>query len=175
MITFPGKKRRLFPGVLLPLFLLCACGYTFSGSQPFPGNVKEIFVSQIQDKVGELGLAPRMRDDLIYTLTRSRQVKAANNMESADSFLETEIRNVSEESLTRTSRDEDVERRLHITAFFVLKAEDDTILWQESISEKEDFTVSSDKAVTENYRRVARDTLSQRLAERVVEHMGSTF
>lgn len=175
MIGFLRKKRAFLSGFLVPLLFFCACGYTFSGSEPFPGNVKEIFVSQVQDKVGELGLAPQLRDDLIYTLTRNRQVNAANRMEKADAFLETEVRSVSEESLTRTAKDVDVERRLHMTVFFVLKGADGMILWQDSIQEHEDFKVRSDKAITENLRRTALETLSQRMAERVVERMGSTF
>lgn len=169
------KSRMFLSGFFIPFLFLCACGYGFSGSQPFPGNVKEIFVSQVKDKVGELGLASTLRDDLIYTLTRSRQGNAANSAEKADAFLETEVRSVSEESLTRTSRDVDVERRLHMVAFFMLKGADGTILWQDSIREYEEFSVSTDKAVTENYRRTALETLSQRMAERVVERMGSVF
>lgn len=175
VLFFQKKNRFFFPWVLAFLLSLCACGYIFSGSEPFPGNVKEIFVVQVQDKVGELGLASRLRDDLIYTLTRSRQGTAANKIENADALLETEVRSLFEESLTRTAWDVDVERRLHMTAFFALRTKEGIILWQESIREHEDFKVGSDKAVTESLRREALETLSLRMSERVVERMGSTF
>ncbi|MCW7752943.1 LPS assembly lipoprotein LptE [Desulfobotulus sp. H1] len=129
----------------------------------------------VTDRVGEAGLATRMTDDLVYVMVRSPQGAAADNADGADAFLEGEIRSVSQTALSRTAGDTDIERRVTLTGFFVLRAKDGRVLWQREMREDEVYSVGGNKAATESNRRNALETASLRMAEQVVARMGDDF
>jgi outer membrane lipopolysaccharide assembly protein LptE/RlpB len=162
-------------GVMLCALLLSGCGYGFSGSGGFPGGVQRIFVAQVTDKVGEAGLGTRLTDDLVYVLMRSPQGKLADSAQNADAFLEGEVRSLSQTALARTASDKDIERRISLTGFFVLRSLNGAILWQREVQESEVYAVGRDKASTASNRRDALETLVLRMAENVVERMGDDF
>ncbi|TWI77472.1 lipopolysaccharide assembly protein [Desulfobotulus alkaliphilus] len=166
---------RSLPVLLFSCLFLGACGYGFSGSGTFAGNVQRIFIYQVTDQVGEAGLATRMTDDLVYVITRSPQGMAVGDPLEAEAFLEGEVRAISQTALSRTAADTDIERRLHMRAFFVLKDVRGRVLWQRELGEDEVYAVGMDKAATENRRREALEILSLRMAEQLVNRLGDNF
>ncbi|TYT74426.1 LPS assembly lipoprotein LptE [Desulfobotulus mexicanus] len=166
---------RSLPVFLFSCLALGACGYGFSGSGTFAGNVQRIFVLQVTDRVGEAGLATRMTDDLVYVITRSPQGMAVDDPLGADAFLESEVRSITQATLSRTVADTDIERRLYMTAFFVLKDGEGRVIWQRELREDEVYAVGADNAATESRRREALEALSLRMAEQLVNRLGDDF
>lgn len=179
MVSFACGMHRfgLFRAGVWFLFfgMMAGCGYGFSGSGRLPEGVQAIFVSQMTDRVGEAGLGSRLTEDLVYVLMRSSQGRVADDITTADALLEGEIRSLSQTALARTAADQDIERRLTLTVFFVLKSPEGRVLWQREMQESEVHGVASDKAATENRRQEALETLSLRMAETLVQRMGDDF
>ena len=161
------------------LFLLCAataaCGYRFSGSGDLPGGVETIYIGVFENKSGETGFETYIANDLIYQFTRFGSRRLVDPS-LADAGLTGTIKSVSSTTISHLTAQTSAERRLQATIAVRLTSADGALLWSDNaITAYETYTVSSDKAQTENNKKSALATLSSRVAERIYYRLADNF
>lgn len=172
--AFVYRKKYIWSLLFVGLFF-SACGYRFSGGGNLPGGVQTIAIEILKNRTTETGLEYTVTNDLIYEFTRKgRTIK--KNSEAADAVLAGIIESERITTISRQSQQSPLARRVEITVNLKLTGPDDGVIWSaSSISEFQEYNVSTDKQATEMNKRRALETLSKRLAEKIHNRMTENF
>jgi outer membrane lipopolysaccharide assembly protein LptE/RlpB len=158
----------------LAVVLITGCGYRFSGSGALPKDVKQVFVSMLENHTEETGIESIFTNDLIYEFSRSGTFAKGKNQ--ADAHLTGVIDSVTKGTISRIGTNTSQERRVSLIVSFRLTGRDGGILWSaKGMSENETYLVEKDKETTERNRRVAIERLSKRMAEKVYHRLTDNF
>jgi outer membrane lipopolysaccharide assembly protein LptE/RlpB len=174
------KKTGITAGPVLILacaFLtvLNACGYRLAGSGDLTGGAHTVFVSVFQNKSSMLGIESDFTDSLIREFTRRRAGSLAEKSR-ADAIFSGVIDSVSTDTVSHRDEYASVERQVRVTVGGRLVSRDGRTLWAaDRISESEDYLVASEKSVTDQNLRQAVEKLSEKLAQRMYNHMTANF
>jgi Lipopolysaccharide-assembly len=168
------KAKYLFLWIsFVLLFWTYGCGYRFAGGGSLPAGVKKVFVSILENRTSETGLENTLTQSLIYEFTRN---KTSASKERSDAVFSGIIKSMKTGSISRTSGQTTVERRVILTLDLQLSRKDGRILWaRNGISESEAYDVSENKLTTERNLREALSKLSERLAERIYNQLTEDF
>ncbi len=158
---------RPFALVLITLLLLSGCGYHFAGQGGhLPGGVSKIYVAPINNLTSEPYLETRLISRVTDEFARSRQIAEVFNSAAAEAILTLTIRGYSRQAISYDSKDNIAEYDSVMTVDARLaRAESNQDLWQQSISWKSSYSVSSDKAAQDSAEAKAIAEICQRLAE----------
>lgn len=183
--TYKGGiiKIKINIGIIFLVgIFVSACGYHFEGGGSLPAGAGTVFVRMFENRTSETGLENIFTNDLIYEFIRSKKFA---NREKAEAVLSGVIRSMSVETISHGSTTHtSLERRVRVTVDVKLTAFDKNaiensggrVIWsRKGISENEAYDVDDDKLVTEQNRKKALSTLSQRLAETVYNRLTEDF
>lgn len=160
---------------LITVMLLSGCGYGFSGGGPFPFNIKRLAVDVFENRTRETGLETTVTNDLVYEITRSRQVELVRK-DGADAVMVGVLKSLSDETISRSGTITANERRVVLTVDVRLEGPDGQALRRvEGLVENEAYVVGSDSAGTEANRKAALAVLSRRLAEKIYARLTEDF
>lgn len=149
--------------------VLGACGYQLAGTGSLPGNIKRTCVVMVVNRTAESGLETKVTNALIDEFTRRGQDVVASS-DQADGVLSGSIDALATETVSRSGTITAVERRVVITASFVLKDRKGKVLRQvQRITAEQAYTVSD-----ANRLRAINDAC-QRLAESAYDRLTDTF
>jgi outer membrane lipopolysaccharide assembly protein LptE/RlpB len=161
--------------VMAILLLPVSCGYHLSGTGKLPGDVQTIGVSVLTNRTALSGLETIVTGALVDELTRRRQDLVVS-ADQSDAVLTGTIDALRTETLTRSSTLTAVERRMTITASFILKDRTGKVLWRgQRLTADQAYTVDNLRAETDRNLRVASTLVAQRLAEYVYERLTDAF
>ena len=170
---FKGKKIWIIFAILWFLAFLSACGYRFAGGGTLPSGIKSVCVTILENRTSEIGVENTFTNDLIYEFTRNGRIAS---IDKADALLSGVVKSMSIETISRSGAHTSIERRVTITLDLKLTDNDGRIIWSaKGISGNEAYVVASDKLSTEQNRRNAISTLSERLAEKVYNSLTEDF
>ena len=159
--------------LIILIFMFGACGYKFPGGGSLPGNVKNVFVSILENRTNETGLESIITNDLIYEFTTK---KRAGNRDDADAVLSGIIGSVRTETISRKGQHLSTERRVTVAVNLKLTHKDGQVVWSaQGLSVNEAYAVESDKQQTNQNRHQAILVLSRRLAEDVYSRLTDDF
>jgi hypothetical protein len=159
-----NKMWFFFPVLMM---MILSCGYRFTGGGDFPFNVKNVFVPVFENRTSETGIETVITNDFIYELTRSRKVNVVEK-ETADAVLWGVITSLSTQTVARSGIQVPLERKVRMFLDLKLTDSQGKVLWAiQGFSDDESYEVFTDKFSTEQRKRVAIQTLSNRMAEMV--------
>jgi len=170
---FKGKIIWVVFAILWFLAFLSACGYMFAGGGSLPSGIKTVCVTMLTNRTSETGVENTFTNDLIYEFTRNGKIAS---IDKADALLSGVVKSMSIETISRSGAQTSIERRVTITLDLKLTDNDGRIIWSvKGVSGNEAYDVASDKLSTEQNRRNAISTLSERLAEKVYNSLTEDF
>ena len=170
----PAMPR--FIGVVVVLaVILTACGYRFSGSGELPAGVQTIFVPVFENRTGEVGLEDTLTNGVINEFVLKRK-DALMEKDSAESILQGTILSIRDETISRSSGNTALERRVTVTVALALKDRNNQTLWvARQVAANEAYDVDQDKQATEENRRSALDVAFRRLSENIYNRLMEDF
>ena len=155
--------------------LLTACGYHFSGGGQLPQNVHRICVQIFENRTNETGLEQTIANEIIYYFTRFKNVQLTDK-KNAQAILSGVIKSSSISTIAHKTSYVTSERRIKIVMDVKLTSTDGKVMWDSGqISDDEAFEFSTDKMQTEENKKSALATLSQRIAERIYYQLTDNF
>ncbi len=173
-----NRPRGGWQGLLewcLCLFVLTGCGYHLAGSGRLPGDVKTVAVQVLTNRTAESGLETTVTNAIIDELTRRRQDLVVG-VEAADGILSGTIGRLTTATVSRSGTLTALERKVVVSASFVLKDPTGKTLWQRSaVRAEQAYAVEDSKSATDMNRRLAIGLAAQRLAESFYESFTDTF
>ena len=160
--------------ILWFLAFLSACGYRFAGGGTLPSGIKSVCVTILANRTSETGVENTFTNDLIYEFTRNGKIAS---IDKADALLSGVVKSMSIETISRSGAHTSIERRVTVTLDLKLTDNDGRIIWSvKGVSGNEAYKVVSDnKLSTEQNRRNAISTLSERLAEKIYNSLTENF
>lgn len=168
-------KRKALWIILVLWVVFSACGYRFAGSGSFPAGTKTISISIFENRTAETGLENIVTNDLIYEVTRSRGA-ALIRKDKAEANLSGVIVSTQTGSISRSSVDTSLERRVMVTLNLKLTNTSGIIIWSaKGVAESEAYVVEGDKQGTEQNRQDAISKASKRLAEKIYNRLTEDF
>ncbi len=162
---------------VIPLSLLCSCGYHFAGGGHLPAGVTRVYVTILENRTSETGVESTFTNDLIYEFTRSRKESLAPDRASADGILTGTVVSLAVENISRATVSTAVERRVTGTMQLRLESPDGRILWNSgAIVEREAYrVVVDDKTATDQNKSDAVAVLSRKMAESAFTRLTDDF
>ncbi len=170
---FKGKIIGIVFAILCFLVFLSACGYRFAGGGSLPSGIKTVCVTILVNRTSETGVENTFTNDLIYEFARHGKIAS---IDKADALLSGVVKSMSIETISHSGAHTSLERRVKFTLDLKLTDNHGKIIWSKSVSGNEAYDVVSDnKLTTEQNRRSAISTLSERLAEKVYNRLTEDF
>ena len=170
---FKGKIIWIVFAILWFLAFLSACGYRFAGGGTLPSGIKSVCVTILENRTSEIGVENTFTNDLIYEFTRNGKFAS---IDKADALLSGVVKSMSIETISHSGAHTSIERRVTITLDLKLTDKGGRIIWSaKGVSGNEAYDVAPDKLSTEQNRRSAISTLSERLAEKVYNSLTEDF
>lgn len=152
---------------LTAVMAAAGCGYRFSGNGELPGGVRRLSVGVFENHTREIGLEAWIADDLIHQFSRHAHIRLTDKSHS-DGHLTGVIRSAAVTTISHASTSVASERRVRMTLDVRLTGADGRVLWTgKDIIDQEPFAVASTRTQTEQNKKSALATLSDRIAERI--------
>jgi len=168
-------KRKYAWAIILLWSLFLACGYRFAGSGSFPFGIKTISVKMFENRSAETGVENVITNDLIYEFTRHEQVVLVG-ADMADAILTGVVKSISERTISHKGEYTSDERRVTLKLDLQLKDKSGGVIWSaKDVSDNEAYKVLSEKQATEQLKKVAIETLSKRLSEKIFNSLTVDF
>jgi outer membrane lipopolysaccharide assembly protein LptE/RlpB len=172
--AFFHHQKYILAVIIIPLFFW-ACGYRFAGSGNLPGGVQSVAIEVFENRTPEIGLENIITNDLVYEFTR-RGRSVQKSSKKADATLTGVIESERITTISRQAQQSPLARRVEITVRLMLTDRDGVVKWSTSgVSVFEEYDVSSNRAATESNKRIAIETLSKKLAERIHNRLTDNF
>ena len=160
---------------LLPLFILFACGYRFSGSGELPAGVKTVFINIFENSTIEADVEKTFTDDLVNEFILS-QKDPVREKDQADAILQGRIESIYEETISNTSQGSSLEREVTAIVSVKLSNQQGALLWSSGkIAESEAFIVGANNLETNENKQKALINVSKKLAQRIYNRLTEDF
>ena len=158
---------RPFALVFVTLLLFSGCGYHFAGQGGhLPGGLSKIYVAPINNLTSEPYLETKLISRVTDEFARSGQIAEVFNSAAAEAILTLTIRTYSRQAISYDSQDDIAEYDSAMTVDArLIRVKSNQELWQQRISWKSSYSVSSDKAAQDSAEANAIEEICQRLAE----------
>jgi hypothetical protein len=172
--AFFHHQKYILAVIIIPLFFW-GCGYRLAGSGNLPGGVQSVAIEVFENRTPEIGLENIITNDLIYEFTR-RGRSVQKSSKTADATLTGVIESERITTISRQAQQSPLARRVEITVRLMLTDRDGVVKWSTSgVSIFEEYDVSSNRTVTERNKRIAIETLSKKIAERIHNRLTDNF
>ena len=169
-----GGIGRIIALALLAAVGLAGCGYRFSGDRDPVIDVQTVHIPPMTNTTTKVGIETQFTNDFIFEVNRHGFAEVVDR-DRAEAILTGVIRDLRTGSIARRSISTTLERRVTVTVDLVLKDRKGKVLWQQSLSDSEEYTVLPDKTSTEGNLRRALDVIARRLAEKFHYRFTASF
>jgi outer membrane lipopolysaccharide assembly protein LptE/RlpB len=173
-----GLKDHSFCWFVLLAFLAAAgCGYQLQGTgTPADPGIQAVAIPIFGNRTAQTGIESEVTRALVEKFTSSRRI-AVGSQSAADALLIGTVKSFSIHSVavtTGTQVTTGYRATLTVEVMFQRRG-DGKVLWKEEITEWRNYPVAADLAATENNKREAIRSISERLAERIQERVLGDF
>ncbi|MCP4671911.1 MAG: hypothetical protein GY857_11470 [Desulfobacula sp.] len=167
------KKLKFILSIFL--FALASCGYQFVGGGYINKDVTQAAVEIMENKSSETGAGIVFANDLIKEIMETSDTKIVDKAQ-ADAVLKGRINSITFATLSRSTTESVVERRITANIDMRLLDKEGKIVWAvKGLTSQEEYKVSEDKLTDESNKRDAVEKISQRMAEKLVNRMLNNF
>ncbi|MCK5162708.1 MAG: hypothetical protein KAJ25_03355 [Desulfobacula sp.] len=167
-------KWLLFVCMFVFIFF-ASCGYHFEGGGYIKNNVTRVAVEVLKNKSSETGAGISFTNALIREIIQKTDTKVVDE-HSATAVLKGTIKAITFESLSRSTTESVIERRVSATVDLKLTSKDGEVIWSvKDFTSHEEYNVSEDKITDESNKRQAVDKIAIRTAEKLISKMLINF
>ena len=160
---------------LLAVLFFVSCGYRFEGGGYLKDTVMRVYVESFENKSSETGAGVSFTNLLVQEILRKTDTKVVDKA-SADAVLKGTVKTITFETLSRSSTESIVERRVFATVDLKLMDKNDDVIWSvKDFSSYEDYSVSADKVSDDANKKDTVDEIAAKSAERLVNKMLVNF
>ncbi len=162
---------------ILSLFLiiLASCGYQFEGGGYINNDVTRVAVEIMENKSSETKAGIVFTNDLINEIMETSDTKIVDKAQ-ADAVLKGRINSITFITISRSTTESVVERRITANIDMQLFDKEGQITWAvKALTSHEEYKVSEDKLTDESNKKDAVGKISERMAEKLVSSMLNNF
>ena len=168
-------KTILIKGLLSLLFTLASCGYQFEGGGYLNETVKRVAVELFSNRSGEEEADVMFTNALIQEIIDRSDTMVSDSDDSVH-VLQSEIKSIVFDTLSRSSTETVVERRVTAVIDVKLIGPDGKVVWSvKDFSTDDDYTVSEDQISDSENKQEAVERIAERIAEKLVSRMVTNF
>ena len=161
--------------LMLTAITAVGCGYRFTGAGSLPGGVTRVFVSLYENRTSESGVETCFTDDMTYEFMRSGSVKVVDQDE-AEAVLTGVVHSLQFETAAHQGVHSSLERRVTLSVDIQMVDRSGRLIWSaDDVNEAEEYAVADKKLGTEQNRRTAIETISEKIAETVYNRLTERF
>jgi len=169
------KNLKWILAVLMIMGMITACGYHFEGGGYLKNNFKRVYVQILTNRTSETGAETVFANALVREILQKTDTRVVDNAENVP-VLEEAIKSVTFETLSRSSSESVVERRVSAMVDLKLVDADGETVWSVTdFSWHEEYNVSADKITDEANKKQALEKIAVRIAEKLVGRMQNNF
>jgi len=167
------KNLKLILSVLL--LLLTSCGYQFVGGGYLNSDVTRVAMGIMDNKSSETGAGVIFTNALIKEIMEKTDTKLVDDAKAV-AVLKGRINAITFATLSRSTTQAVVERRVSANVDMQLVDKDEQIIWSvKNFTSQEEYKVSEDKVTDESNKRDALNKIALRTAEKLVSRMMNNF
>jgi len=168
------KKLKWFMFVGL-LSLVASCGYQFEGGGYIKDDVMRVSVTVLDNRSSETGAGISFTNALIREIIQKTDTKVVDESH-ATAVLEGVIKAITFATLSRSTTESVIERRVSAVVDLRLIDTDGQVIWSvKDFSSHEEYSISEDTITDENNKREAVDKIAVRNAEKLISKMLTNF
>ena len=168
-------KNLLLVISILVLIFVTSCGYKFAGGGLLPGKTKFVAVKMFENKSSETGAENIFANALSNELMEKSDSQVVD-FEKADAYFSGIVKSVSISTLTRTSADAVIERKVSAVIDLKMIDKDGELLWfVKDFQGREEFQVTTENITDMALRTLALEKIAERIAQKVVSRMLDDF
>ena len=167
------KNLKLIIFVLL--LVLTSCGYQFVGGGYLNSDVTRVAMGPMDNESSETGAGVVFTNAIIKEIMEKTDTKLVDDVKAV-AVLKGRINAITFATLSRSTTEAVVERRVSANVDMQLVDKDEQIIWSvKNFISHEDYKVSEDKVTDESNKRDALDKIALRTAEKLVSRMMHNF
>ncbi len=167
------KNLKLIISVLL--LVLTSCGYQFVGGGYLKSDVTRVAMGIMDNKSSETRAGVVFTNAIIKEIMEKTDTKLVDDAKAV-AVLKGRINAITFATLSRSTTEAVVERRVSANVDMQLVDKDKQIIWSvKNFTSHEDYKVSEDKVTDESNKRDALDKIALRTAEKLVSSMMNNF
>ena len=168
------KNLKLILSVLL--FMLTSCGYQFEGGGYLNSDVTHVAVEMMDNKSAATGAGVVFTNALIKEILEKTDTKIVDDTTKAVAVLKGKVNSITFATLSRSTTESVVERRILANVDMQLVDKDGQIVWSvKNFTSREEYKVSEDKITDDSNKRDAVVKIATRNAEKVIIRMMNKF
>ena len=168
------KNLKLILSVLL--FVLTSCGYQFEGGGYLNSDVTHVAVEMMDNKSSATGAGVVFTNALIKEIAEKTDTKLVDDATKAVAVLKGRVNSITFATLSRSTTESVVDRRISANVDMQLVDKDGQIVWSvKNLTSREEYQVSKDKITDDSNKRDAVVKISIRNAEKLVIRMMNKF
>ncbi len=168
------KNLKLILSVLL--FVVTSCGYQFEGGGYLNSDVTQVVVVMMDNKSQATGAGVVFTNTLIKEILEKSDTKIVKDTTKAVAVLKGRINSITFATLSRTTTESVVARRISANVDMQLVDKDGQIVWSvKNLTSREEYQVSKAKVADDSHKRDAVVKIAKRNAEKVVLRMMNKF
>lgn len=163
--------------IILCLFV-AGCGYHVPGASDtwVGGEARTLYVSLFDNQTSEPYVENYITEALVAELSRSRTFVLTENSKVAEVILKGRIEGFQSKALAYSSSDQITDYRATMrVSLRLVNAQNDKVLWKDSLSRKADYQATVDKSLQLEGTRLAAEEVSKRLAEDIHARLLNNF
>lgn len=154
---------------------VASCGYRFEGGGYIHNNVTRVSMKVMENKTSETIAGIAFTNALIREILQKTDTKVVDESE-ATAVFEGTIKAITFASLSRSTTESVIERRVSAVVDLKLLNKDGDVIWSvKDFSANEEYTVSKDKITDESNKREAVEKIATRTAEKLISKMLTNF
>ncbi len=152
-----------------------SCGYQFEGGGYINKDVSLVAVRVLENKSSETGAETAFTSALIQEIIQKTDTRVVDESR-ASAFLEGTIKGITFATLSRSTTESVLERRVFATVDLKLINKEGEVIWSAlDFTSYEDYTVSADTITDESNKRIAVEKIAIRNAEKLISKMMNNF
>ncbi|MBU8849458.1 MAG: hypothetical protein KOO64_07920 [Desulfobacterales bacterium] len=152
-----------------------SCGYQFEGGGYIKNDVTRVAVKVLENKSSETGAGIAFTNALIREILQKTDTKVVDESR-ATAVFEGTIKSITFATLSRSTTESVIERRVTATVDLKLTDKDGDVIWSvKDFTSDEEYTVSEDKITDESNKREAVEKIAARSAEKLISKMMINF
>ena len=168
------KNLKLILSVLL--FVLTSCGYQFEGGGYLNSDVTHVAVEMMDNKSAATGAGVVFTNSLIKEILEKTDTKIVDDTTKAVAVLKGRVNSITFATLSRSTTESVVDRRISAKVDMQLVDKDGKIVWSvKNFTSREEYKVSKDKITDDSNKRDAVVKIATRNAEKVIIRMMNKF